>query len=78
VLLQVVDEGHDLLETVSAQDIDQDTFVWAAGEAGALVPVRRHLKAQQLPRENLSLHGYWRRGESGLDHHAPLDPSDPD
>ncbi|MGT2424672.1 siderophore-interacting protein [Amnibacterium kyonggiense] len=77
-LLQVVGEEHDLLETVRAQDVDGDTFVWAAGEATALVPVRRHLKELGLPKENRSLHGYWRRGEAGLDHHAPLDPSDPD
>ena len=78
VLLQVLEDGHDLLETVRAQDVDRDTFVWAAGEAAALVPVRRHLKEQELPKENRSLHGYWRRGEAGLDHHAPLDPTDPD
>ena len=78
VLLQVLEDGHDLLETVQAQDIDGDTFVWAAGEASTLVPVRRHLKDLGLPKENRSLHGYWRRGEAGLDHHAPLDPSDPD
>jgi NADPH-dependent ferric siderophore reductase len=78
VLLQVLEEGQDLLATVQAQDVDQDTFVWAAGESATLVPVRRHLKAQELPKENRSLHGYWKRGEAGLDHHAPLDPSDPD
>ncbi len=62
-----------------AQDVDADTFVWAAGEATALIPVRRWLKAEAgLPKENLSLHGYWKRGEAGLDHHAPLDPADPD
>jgi NADPH-dependent ferric siderophore reductase len=78
VLLQVVEDGRDVLEVVQAQDVDEDTFVWAAGEASTLVPVRRHLKAQELPKENRSLHGYWKRGEAGLDHHAPLDPSDPD
>jgi NADPH-dependent ferric siderophore reductase len=77
-LVQVLDAGHDLLRTVEAQDVDEDTFVWAAGEATALVPVRRHLKALGLPKPALSLHGYWKRGEAGLDHHAPLDPSDPD
>lgn len=77
-IVQVLEPGHDLLETVQAQDVDGDTFAWAAGEAAALIPVRRHLKAQGLPKENLSLHGYWKRGEAGLDHHAPLDPSDPD
>lgn len=78
VLVQVLGGGHDLLETVQAQDVDADTFVWAAGEASTLVPVRRYLKERGLPKENRSLHGYWRRGEAGLDHHAPLDPSDPD
>jgi NADPH-dependent ferric siderophore reductase len=77
-LVQALDAQHDLLETVQAQDVDRDTFVWAAGEATALVPVRRHLKGLGLAKENLSLHGYWKRGEAGLDHHAPLDPSDPD
>ncbi|MDQ1530393.1 MAG: hypothetical protein QOE37_498 [Microbacteriaceae bacterium] len=69
----------DLLEVVRSQDITADTFVWAAGEATALVPVRRWLKTEVgLPKPNLSLHGYWKRGEAGLDHHAPLDPDDPD
>jgi NADPH-dependent ferric siderophore reductase len=77
-IVQVLEAGHDLLRIVQAQDVDEDTFVWAAGEASTLVPVRRHLKSLGLPKENLSLHGYWRRGESGLDHHAPLDPADPD
>ncbi|WP_375399606.1 siderophore-interacting protein [uncultured Amnibacterium sp.] len=69
----------DLLEVVRAQDITADTFVWAAGEAGDLIPVRRWLKGEAgLPAGNLSLHGYWKRGTAGLDHHAPLDPADPD
>ena len=77
-LVEVLDADHDLLHVVAAQDVDADTFVWAAGEASALVPVRRHLKSFGLPKENLSLHGYWKRGDAGFDHHAPLDPSDPD
>lgn len=69
----------DLLEVVRSQDITADTFVWAAGEAGALTPVRRWLKSDaRLPKANLSLHGYWKRGTAGLDHNAPLDPADPD
>lgn len=76
---QALGPQHDLLEVVRTQDVDGDTFVWAAGEAGALIPVRRYLKGDLgLPRQNLSLHGYWKRGEAGLDHHAPLDPADPD
>jgi NADPH-dependent ferric siderophore reductase len=77
-IVQVLEARHDLLQTVQAQDVDEDTFVWAAGEASTLVPVRRHLKSLGLPKANLSLHGYWKRGEAGLDHHAPLDPADPD
>lgn len=77
-LVQVLEPEHDLLTVVEQQDVDADTFVWAAGEATALVPVRRHLKALGLPKEARSLHGYWKRGEAGLDHHAPLDPADPD
>ena len=75
---QVLDAQHDLLEVVQAQDVDGDTFVWAAGEASAIVPVRRHLKGLGLEKANRSLHGYWKRGDAGFDHHAPLDPSDPD
>jgi NADPH-dependent ferric siderophore reductase len=70
---------YDLLDVVRSQDITADTFVWAAGEAGALIPVRRWLKTEAgLPKQNLSLHGYWKHGTAGLDHHAPLDPADPD
>lgn len=70
---------YDLLEVVRSQDVTTDTFVWAAGEANALIPVRRWLKQEVgLPKESLSLHGYWKSGVAGLDHHAPLDPGDPD
>ena len=31
-----------------------------------------------LPKEQVDAHGYWKKGEANLDHHAPLDPSDPD
>jgi NADPH-dependent ferric siderophore reductase len=73
----VVTAALDLVDVIAAQDLDEDSFVFAAGEANALIPVRRHLKAL-LPKENLSLHGYWREGDATFDHHAPLDPADPD
>lgn len=76
-LPQVLDAEHDLVTVLAAQDVDADTFVWAAGDAAALIPVRRHLKPL-LPAENLSLHGYWKRGDATFDHHAPLDPDDPE
>lgn len=68
-----------LLDRVTGQDIDGDTFVWAAGEANALIPIRSWLKNEKgLGAPNLSLHGYWRAGEAALGDHAPIDPSDPD
>ncbi|MYU23200.1 siderophore-interacting protein [Streptomyces sp. SID8352] len=39
-------------------------FAWAAGEAGALKGIRRHLVAErQVPREYTHITGYWRRTE---------------
>ena len=59
--------------------IDEETFVWAAGEATELVPLRRHLRRELgLPKEQVVVDGYWRRGAADFDHHAPLDPSDPE
>jgi NADPH-dependent ferric siderophore reductase len=59
--------------------IGEGTFVWAAGEASALVPVRRHLRrARGLAATQAQLSGYWRRGTVAFDHHAPIDPFDPD
>jgi NADPH-dependent ferric siderophore reductase len=56
-----------------------DEFLFAGGEAGELVPVRRYLRHEAGARpDQLSISGYWRRGIVNLDHHAPLDPSDPD
>lgn len=72
-------QPDELLEAVRSLDIGDGTFLFAAGEASALVPVRRHLRHERmLPREQVSASGYWRRGVTNLDHHAPLDPSDPD
>ncbi|MFC4056231.1 SIP domain-containing protein [Actinomadura syzygii] len=57
-------------------------FVWAAGEAGALKPVRRLLAERNLAREHTHITGYWRRtepapggtepGEDGEDVHERL------
>ncbi|NLF04102.1 MAG: siderophore-interacting protein [Actinomycetales bacterium] len=59
--------------------IDADTFVWVGGEATSLVPVRRHLRRDLgLPAAQAEVQGYWRRGVGDYDHHAPIDPSDPD
>ena len=59
--------------------IGEGTYVWAAGEASALVPVRRHLRRTLgLPPAQAQVSGYWRRGVEAFDHHAPIDPFDPD
>ena len=55
------------------------TFVWARGEAGSLVAVRRYLRRDLgLPVEQVDVGGYWRRGSADFDHHAPIDPTDAD
>lgn len=60
-------------------EIGAGTYVWAAGEASALVPVRRHLRrGLALPAAQAQVSGYWRRGVVAFDHHAPIDPFDPD
>lgn len=74
-------DGHRQLEESlrSLGRIDGTTFVFLAGEADILVPLRRYLRHELgLPAEQVSASGYWRRGVVNLDHHAPLDPSDPD
>lgn len=71
--------GDDLVAAVTAAGVDAGTYVFAAGEASALVPLRRHLRhTLDLPREQFSVSGYWRRGVEAWDHHAPIDPADPD
>jgi NADPH-dependent ferric siderophore reductase len=58
--------------------ISDDTFVWVAGEATALIPVRRYLRRELgLSAAQVKVDGYWKLGEPGRDHHAPVDPSDP-
>lgn len=59
--------------------IGDGVFVWAAGDASALLAVRRHLRRSlALPAAQVQVSGYWRRGVAAWDHHAPIDPADPD
>ncbi|MHB1171789.1 MAG: siderophore-interacting protein [Lacisediminihabitans sp.] len=59
--------------------IGGDSSVWVAGEATALIPIRRYLRRELgLPPGQVTVDGYWKLGEAGRDHHAPIDPSDPD
>lgn len=70
----------DFVAEITALNLDLNgVYVWAAGEAGSLIPLRRHLKyTLELDRSQYEVDGYWKRGVSNLDHHAPLDESDPD
>jgi NADPH-dependent ferric siderophore reductase len=69
----------DLLTVVRGLKLDPSTYVWAAGEATSLIPVRRYLRRELgLDKTRAVVDGYWLRGTSNLDHHAPLDPTDPD
>jgi NADPH-dependent ferric siderophore reductase len=59
--------------------IGSDVYVFAAGEAGMLIPLRRYLRRELgLPVNQVAVNGYWKRGDELFDHHAPLDASDPD
>lgn len=70
---------RELESALRACTISETTFVFLAGEATTLVPLRRYLRRElELPAIQVDAHGYWKRGESGHDHHAPLDPADPD
>ena len=72
--------GQSVLSTVEQlAPIGEGVYVWAAGEASALVPVRRYLRRTLgLSAAQAQLSGYWRRGVVAFDHHAPIDPFDPD
>lgn len=58
--------------------IDEGTFVFAAGEATSLIPVRAALRERALAAGQFAVSGYWRRGVIAFDHHEPLDPAHPD
>jgi NADPH-dependent ferric siderophore reductase len=71
--------GGDLDATLRTLPIGPGTFVFLAGEATRLVPLRRYLRRELgLGTDQVQASGYWKRGVAGLDHHAPVDPDDPD
>src|SRR5690625_1395424 len=61
-------------------DLQEGTgYVWAAGEATSLIGLRRYLRRElEWPREQVDVDGYWRQGVGDADHHAPIDPEDPE
>lgn len=68
-----------LRDLATRGELDEHTFVWLAGEATSLIPVRRYLRHElALHKNQLKIDGYWKSGEAGRDHHAPIDASDPD
>lgn len=71
--------GGDLDAALRALPIEPGTFVFLAGEATRLVPLRRYLRRELgLGPDQVAASGYWKRGVVALDHHAPVDPDDPD
>lgn len=73
------DRDTRMQETLAGLSITDDTILFLAGEAGSLVPMRRYLRRELgLPKEQVDVHGYWKKGVVYLDHHAPIDPSDPE
>lgn len=64
-----------LLRAFEALELPEgDGFVYAAGEAGTLKPIRRLLKERGFVRnETCEVDGYWRRGTANLDHHEDDD-----
>lgn len=68
-----------LEQKLRSLEITDDTFVFLAGEAGAIVALRRYLRRELgLSKTQVDAHGYWKKGVINLDHHAPLDPDDAD
>lgn len=73
------DRDTRIATALAGLEITDGTLVFLAGEASSLIPMRRYLRRELgLPKEQVDAHGYWKKGEANLDHHAPLDPSDPD
>lgn len=77
--LDVMPVTGTLADAAADMGVGAGTFLFAAGEATRLIPLRRLLKYElQTPREQYALSGYWKRGTANFDHHAPIDPDDPE
>ncbi|MFW0794709.1 siderophore-interacting protein [Gordonia sp. CPCC 205515] len=68
------DPGNSPLidQALRSADLPDDNFyVWVAGEANSLKPIRRYLRRELgLPKERVKVDGYWRSGTVNLDHHS--------
>ncbi|HMR48075.1 MAG TPA: siderophore-interacting protein [Arachnia sp.] len=59
------------LRLVDLPDDLDDLFVFAAGEAGMMKPIRRWLRREVgMPKRQLAVDGYWKRGTADFDHHV--------
>ncbi|NLA65332.1 MAG: siderophore-interacting protein [Leucobacter sp.] len=73
------DRDAQVAEALRGIEIGEATFVFAAGEANSLIGLRKYLRRELgLPKDQVNVQGYWKRGVVALDHHASLDPSDPE
>ncbi len=53
-------------------DPSERTFVFVAGEAGALKPIRAYFRRELgMAPQQVEVKGYWKLGVAGLDHHSP-------
>jgi NADPH-dependent ferric siderophore reductase len=67
-------QAEVLSRAVTAQRLPPgDGYCWVAAEAGAVKPIRRHLRQLGLPKEWVAVDGYWKRGVVNFDHHT-VDP----
>jgi NADPH-dependent ferric siderophore reductase len=68
------DRGESLGDAVAKAEVPPgDGYVWIAGEATGLKPIRRHLRGLGLNRKWMEIDGYWKRGVVNLDHHEDDD-----
>ncbi|BCY08468.1 siderophore-interacting protein [Actinoplanes sp. L3-i22] len=64
------DRGQSLQAAILAAELPTgDGYVWVAGEATGLKPIRRHIRSRGLNRDWTEIDGYWKRGVVNLDHH---------
>lgn len=73
------DRAERVAEALRSLTFNDRSFAFLAGEATTLIPLRRYLRRELgLSKAQVDAQGYWKRGTANLDHHAPLDPGDPD
>ncbi|MBM2616678.1 siderophore-interacting protein [Actinoplanes sp. LDG1-06] len=68
------DRGESLQQALTGYRLKGgDGYVWVAGEATGLKPIRRHIRAHGHHRDWAEIDGYWKRGTVNLDHHEDDD-----